>query len=186
MATLILAADARKAVDDAKVKAANQRHEIGMAAVKAAINKAVSEQHYSATCYNLPDSVINELRTAEYKVQISNEFGWARVVVINWGVTMNETPLHEREETQLVLYLNNSHMPRLAGYRSDAVAGSQLTYADGDYTGTVICVVDPDVIEDGDIDSWLLPIMRYAYDNCYSLIWFTQHADCVSYFPTYS
>lgn len=91
-------------------------------------------------------------------------------------------PLHEREETQLVLYISSCHLPECHCFRDDAVAGGDMRYADDDTAGLVIVVVDPD---EHRVTDWLEPIMRYAYDNCYSLIWFTPLADRVDYLPAY-
>ena len=95
---------------------------------------------------------------------------------------MTDTPLHERPETQLALWLSYSHMP--CGGMRDMPSDVSLGFISNRVgtTGiTTILVSEPT----DDLPDWLAPIMRHAYDNDYSLIVFSLTGEVVDYLPTY-
>lgn len=98
---------------------------------------------------------------------------------------MTDTPLHERPETQLVLWLSFKHQPkRVVGsyYMNADAAFMHVGYGHRDYFADVILVRN---YGNAELPEWLIPAMAYACDNDYSLIVFTANGEVVDYLPTY-
>lgn len=98
---------------------------------------------------------------------------------------MTDAPLHERPETQLVLWLSFKHQPKATQdnyYKNVDVAFMHKSNERSDYIADVILVRDCANVE---LPEWLAPVMTYAFDNDYSLIVFTANGEVVDYLPTY-